>query len=100
MQGQKPQPGVPADVIPLVQAKLADMIAGKSTRKDVFKGPIKDNTGKVVVPDGVSLTDENLQGIDAKTISSSKLTGRTACTVCMNWLVDGIQGTIPLMPSP
>ena len=36
MPGQKPQPGVPADVIALVQAKLADMIAGKFTRFDVF----------------------------------------------------------------
>jgi basic membrane protein A len=98
MEGQKPQPGVPAEVIPLVQAKLADMLAGKFTRKDVFKGPIKDNTGKVVVPDGVSLTDEDLQGIDAGTISAFNLADRTACTICMNWLVDGIQGTIPPMP--
>ena len=82
----------------MIQAKLADMLAGKFTRKDVFKGPIKDNTGKVVVPDGVSLTDEDLQGIDAATISASNLTGRTACTICMHWLADGIQGTIPAMP--
>jgi len=73
-------------------------LAGKFTRKDVFKGPITDNTGKVVVPDGVSLTDEDLQGIDAGTISAFNLTDRTACTICMNWLVDGIQGTIPPMP--
>ena len=82
-----------------VQAKLADMLAGKFTRKDVFKGPIKDNTGKIIVPDGVSLTDEDLQGIDAQTISSNNLANRTACTICMNWLADGVQGTIPAMPS-
>jgi len=98
MEGQKPQPGVPAEVVDQVKAKLADMLAGKFTRKDVFKGPITDNTGKVVVPDGVSLTDEDLQGIDAGTISAFNLTDRTACTICMNWLVDGIQGTIPPMP--
>jgi len=98
MEGQTPQPGVPADVIPLVKAKLADMLAGKFTRADVFKGPITDNTGKVVVPDGQSLTDEDLQGIDAGTIKAFNLTDRTACTICMNWLVDGIQGTIPPMP--
>ena len=90
---------MPADVIPLVQAKLADMQAGKFTRKDVFMGPITDNTGKIIVPAGVSLTDEDLQGIDAATISANNLTDRTACTICMNWLVDGIQGTIPAMPS-
>jgi basic membrane protein A and related proteins len=99
MEGQTPQPGVPAEVIPQVKAKLADMIAGKFTRKDIFKGPIKDNTGKIIVPDGVSLTDEDLQGIDAGTIKAFNMTDRTACTICMNWLTDGIQGTIPAMPS-
>jgi len=98
MDGQTPQPGVPADVVDQVKAKLADMQAGKFTRKDIFKGPINDNTGKVVIPDGVSLTDEDLQGIDAGTIKAFNLTDRTACTICMNWLVDGIQGTIPPMP--
>ena len=99
MDGQTPQPGVPAEVIPLVKAKLADMLAGKYTVQDVFKGPIKDNTGKVVIPDGKTLTAEDLFGIDAATIQSMNLTGRTACTICMNWLADGIQGTIPAMPS-
>ena len=99
MDGQTPQPGVPAEVVPLVKAKLADMLAGKYTVQDVFRGPIKDNTGKVVIPDGKTLTTEDLFGIDAATITSMNLTGRTACTICMNWLADGIQGTIPAMPS-
>ena len=100
MPGQTPQPGVPASVIPLVQAKLADMLAGKFTYKDIFKGPITDNTGKVKIPAGQTLTVEDLFGIDAPTISSMGLTGRTACTTfCMPWLVDGIQGTLPAMPS-
>jgi len=98
MDGQTPQPGVPASVIPLVKAKLADMLAGKFTRFDIFKGPINDNTGKIIVPDGVSLTQEDLEGIDQATIDAYNLTDRTACTICMNWLVQGIQGTIPPMP--
>ena len=98
MPGQTPQPGVPKDVIPLVQAKLADMVAGKFTFQDVFKGPIKDNTGKVIIPDGKTLTVEDLFGIDAATIKSSNITDRQPCTICMNWLADGIQGTIPAMP--
>ena len=98
MDGQTPQPGVPADVIPVIKAKLADMMSGKFTRADVFKGPIMDNTGKIVIPDGKSLTDEDLQGIDAATIKSGNLNGRTPCAICMNWLADGIQGTIPSMP--
>jgi hypothetical protein len=99
MEGQTPQPGVPAEVIPLVKAKLADMQAGKFTRFDIFKGPLKDNTGKEIVPAGKSLTQEDLEGIDAGTIKAFNLTDRKACTVCMNWLADGIQGTIPAMPS-
>ena len=100
MPGQTPQPGVPASVIPLVQAKLADMLAGKFTYKDIFMGPVKDNTGKIKVPAGQTLTVEDLFGIDAPTISSMNLTGRTACTTfCMPWLVNGIQGTLPAMPS-
>ncbi len=98
MEGQTPQPGVPADVVPLVQAKLAEMMAGTFTRFDVFKGPLMDNTGKEIVPAGQSLTQEDLEGIDAGTIAAFNLTDRTACTVCMNWLADGIQGTIPAMP--
>ena len=100
MPGQTPQPGVPASVIPMVQAKLADMLAGKFTYKDIFKGPVKDNTGKIKVPAGQTLTVEDLFGIDAPTISSMNLTGRTACTTfSMPWLVNGIQGTLPAMPS-
>jgi basic membrane protein A and related proteins len=98
MEGQTPQPGVPADVIAAVQAKLAEMQAGTFTRFDIFKGPITDNTGKIVVPAGQSLTQEDLEGIDQATIDAFGLTGRTPCTICMNWLADGIQGTIPPMP--
>lgn len=98
MEGQSPQPGVPADVVPLVQAKLAEMLAGTFDRFDVFSGPLMDNTGTEIVPAGQSLTQEDLEGIDAGTIAAFNLTDRTACTICMNWLADGIQGTIPAMP--
>lgn len=60
MEGQTPQPGVPADVVPLVKAKLADMLAGKFTRFDVFAGEIKDNTGKVVVPAGQKISQADV----------------------------------------
>ncbi len=84
----------------MVQAKLADMLAGKFTFKNVFTGPIMDNTGKLVIPAGQTLTVEALFGIDQNPITSNNLTGRTACTVCMNWLAPGIQGSIPPMPGP
>jgi basic membrane protein A len=98
MEGQTPQPGVPADVIAAVQAKLAEMLAGTFTRFDVFAGPIIDNTGTEILPAGQTLSQEDLEGIDAGTISFFNLTDRTACTVCMNWLNEGVQGTIPPMP--
>ena len=98
MEGQTPQPGVPTDVVPQVKAKLADMLAGKFKVQDVFKGPIKDNTGKTIIPDGQTVTVEDLFGIDAATIKAMGLTDRKPCTICMNWLADGIQGTIPPMP--
>jgi len=99
MPGQTPQPGVPKDVIPQVQAKLADMLAGKFTDQDMFRGPIKDNTGAIHIPDGKTITIEDLFGIDGATIKSMNLNGYTPCNYCMTWLVDGIQGSVPAMPS-
>ncbi len=99
MEGQTPNEAVPAKARLIVQDILAKMLAGEFTRFDVFKGPIKDNTGKIIVPEGQSLTQEDLEGIDASTIEAFNLTDRTACKICMNWLVEGIQGTIPSMPS-
>lgn len=63
---------VPADVQKLVNDKKAEITAGKDT---VFDGPIKDNTGKVVVPAGKTMAD--------------------ADKLSMNFLVEGVQGSIP-----
>jgi basic membrane protein A len=52
MDGQKTQPGVPADIISQVQAVLKDAQAGKFDRFSVFTGPIKDNKGNTVIPAG------------------------------------------------
>jgi basic membrane protein A len=81
-EGQGPAPGVPKEVVPLVRQKLADMKAGRFTRFDLFAGPIKDNTGKVVVPAGQKLTQLDLEGLPG-------------CTLCMNWLAEGIVGALP-----
>ena len=80
--GQTPADGVPKEVIPLVQQKLADMKAGKFTRFDIFTGPIKDNKGNIVVPAGVKLTQEDLEGLEG-------------CKICMSWLAEGIIGEVP-----
>ncbi|AIQ62985.1 membrane protein [Paenibacillus stellifer] len=63
---------VPEDVQKLVTDAQAKIISGEL---NVFTGPISDNTGKVQVPEGKTLTlDEVLS---------------------MNWLAKGVVGTIP-----
>jgi basic membrane protein A len=87
-EGQQPAPGIPESVIPQVRELLAKMRRGELTRFDIFAGPIRNNVGKLVVPAGARLTQEDLEGL-------SKLPGRPDCTVCMSWLAEGIVGQIP-----
>lgn len=63
---------VPDDVKQLVEEAKARIISGEL---DVFTGPISDNKGNVVVQDGQKLTLEEV--------------------LSMNWLVKGVEGTIP-----
>lgn len=60
MEGQTPQPGVPKDVIPQLQAKLKDAQAGTFNRFSVFSGEIKDNKGNVIVPAGEKMTQGDM----------------------------------------
>ncbi len=64
-------PKVPAEVQALVAEKTAAIKAGTF---HPFAGPIKDQTGKVVVPAGKTHTDGELLG--------------------MNYFVEGVQGTL------
>ena len=63
---------VPDEVKALVEAKKQEIVAGTF---DVFVGPINDNTGKLRVADGVTMTDEEKLAFD--------------------WLVEGVVGEIP-----
>ncbi|MBP2113116.1 BMP family ABC transporter substrate-binding protein [Paenibacillus silagei] len=63
---------VPEDVKKLVEDAKAKIISGEL---EVFTGPISDNKGNVTVKDGQKLTLEEVLG--------------------MNWLVKGVEGTIP-----
>ncbi|HRW05960.1 MAG TPA: BMP family ABC transporter substrate-binding protein [Caldilineaceae bacterium] len=87
MEGQEPAPGVPEEVIPQVQAMLSQMLAGDFTRFDVFTGPINNNQGEEVVPAGTTLTQSDLEGIDEELGAAL---GREGCTICMNWLAEGV----------
>jgi len=87
MEGQEPMAGVPAEVIPQVRELLAQMVAGDFDRFDVFTGPINNNKGEIAIPAGTSLTQSDLEGIDA---DLGAALGREGCTICMNWLAEGI----------
>jgi basic membrane protein A len=87
MEGEEPQPGVPAEVVSQVRELLDQMLAGEFTRFDLFSGPINDNQGSEVVPAGESLTQSDLEGIDE---ALGAQLGREGCTYCMNWLAEGI----------
>lgn len=55
MEGQEPQPGIadlPEADVQLVRDTLAKMLAGEFTRFDIFKGPITDNQGNLVIEEG------------------------------------------------
>ena len=62
---------LPGDTATLLRAREADLVAG---RLHPFTGPIRDNEGRVRLGKG-TMTDDALNGID--------------------WLVDGVLGTVP-----
>lgn len=62
---------VPSKIVEKVKAEKANIIAGKNK---IFVGPIKDNQGKLVVPAGKIMTDQEL--------------------LSFNFFVEGVQGTI------
>jgi basic membrane protein A len=91
MEGQELQPGV-ADLDPAViqevRDTLAKMQAGEFDRFDVFTGPINDNQGNVVLPEG-----QSLQQVDLDSFPEYGL----PCTVpvCMKWWAEGITAELP-----
>jgi len=91
MEGEKLPPGVaeldPA-VVQEVRDILAQMLAGTYTRFDVFKGPINDNKGNVVLPDGQSLEQVDLDAFPEFNLPCS-------IDVCMKWWAEGITAELP-----
>jgi basic membrane protein A len=94
MEGETLKPGVadlPAADLQMVRDTLAQMLAGTFDRFDVFAGPIKDNTGKEILAAGAKLVQSDLDQFPPGAPGN-------ACTVCMQWLAEGINGTIPVTP--
>jgi basic membrane protein A and related proteins len=89
MEGETLQPGLadlPAADLQLVQDTLAAMLAGEFTGFDVFKGPITDNQGNVVLADGVSLEQIDLDGFAQF---------GSPCTTCMYWWNENVTAELP-----
>jgi basic membrane protein A and related proteins len=89
MEGETLQPGLadlPAADLQLVQDTLAAMLAGEFTGFDVFKGPITDNQGNVVLADGVSL-----EQIDLDSFAQFG----SPCTTCMYWWNENVTAELP-----
>lgn len=93
MEGETLQPGVaelPEEDLALIRETLAQMLAGDFTRFDVFKGPIVDNQGNVILEDGVSLEQADLDGFAQF---------GSACTTCMYWWNENITAELPALDS-
>lgn len=89
MEGETLQPGVaelPEEDLQMVRDILAQMLAGEFTRFDVFKGPIVDNQGNMILEDGVSLEQIDLDGFSQ--FGSS-------CTTCMYWWNQNVTAELP-----
>jgi basic membrane lipoprotein Med (substrate-binding protein (PBP1-ABC) superfamily) len=83
----------PNKIVPADVAKLAnDAIAGlKAGTLDIWKGPIKDNKGNVIVPDGKSIGDM-FKGTPAP--GESTADGYVQSEQ-MNWALDNVIGDVP-----
>ncbi len=89
MDGEELTPGVaelPEEVIQEVRDLVAATLAGDFTRFSVFSGPIYDNQGNLIVPDG-----EALEQIDLDAFPEYDL----GCEYCMKWWAEGITAELP-----
>jgi basic membrane protein A len=89
MEGQELTPGMkdlPAEDLQLIQETMAAALAGSFTRFDVFAGPIKDNKGNVVVPEG-----GRIEQIDIDCFAG----GEVPCKTGMYWWAEGITAELP-----
>ena len=91
MDGETMQPGaaeIPAEDLALINDTLAKMLAGEFTRFDVFSGPITDNQGNLVVPEGSALEQADLDGFSQF---------GSPCETCMYWWNENITAELPAL---
>ncbi len=65
---------------------MAAALGGTFTRFDVFSGAIFDNQGNLIVPEGKSLEQLDLDGFPQF---------GSPCRTCMYWWADGITAELP-----
>ncbi len=82
------RPNLPAADLQLVKDTLAQMLAGKFNRFDVFAGEIKDNKGNVIVPAGEKIVQADLDQFPPGAPGLE-------CKYCMYWWADGITAELP-----
>jgi basic membrane protein A len=91
MEGETPPLGIaslPAEDVELVKELLEEMLAGKVNRFDVFSGPIIDNQGNAVVPEGAKMEQSDLDQFPPGAPGLE-------CKYCMYWWADGITAELP-----
>lgn len=91
MEGETLQPGVadlPEADLAMIRETLDAMLAGEFTRFDVFKGPITDNQGNLVLAEGESLKQEDLDGFAQF---------GSPCETCMYWWNENITAELPAL---
>ncbi len=89
MEGEELQPGVkdlPAEELALIRDTLAKMLKGEFTRFDVFAGPITDNKGNVILAEGETLEQLDLDGFSQF---------GSECKTCMYWWNENITAELP-----
>src|SRR5512141_2839584 len=91
MEGQsltKGESDLPEADVKMIKDTLAQMLAGKFTRFDVFAGEIKDNKGNVVVPAGEKFVQADLDQFPPGAPGLE-------CKHCMYWWADGVTAELP-----
>lgn len=89
MEGEEARPGfegLPEEDIALIEDTLAKMLAGEFDRFDVFAGPITDNQGNVVLEEGETLEQIDLDGFSQF---------GSECQTCMYWWNENITAELP-----
>ena len=91
MEGQEMTKGMqdlPPEVLTEVKDLMAQMLAGKFNRFNVFSGEIKDNKGVVIVPAGEKMVQADLDQFPPGAPGLE-------CKYCMYWWADGITAELP-----